>query len=381
MKKRMMYVYPWDLSEEGAARVTDNLRSAGLNAISLAASYHSGKFLRPHAPRRKVYFPEGGTAYFKPDAARYRRLRPQLARAAETYDAFREIERHAPDFPVTAWTVGLHNTRLGYDAPEFTAKNAYGDPLLNSLCPTQPEVRHYLTALCSDTAAQPAVTEIALETPGWQAFRHGHHHEFELIELPKRVEILLGMCFCGACRAGAAADGVDADGLARNTVAELDRFFASGDLPVTAPDTDHDWTAFLLWRAKTVAALVAEIRAELPRETGLAVIPTVQTPNELCWIEGSDLKYLTQAADRLEVPAYQCGPAAIQADAARVRADAGPDADIGFILRPTYPHLTDADQLAQAVRGLRELRPTSLSFYNYGHMRLESLDWIRGALA
>ena len=381
MKQRMMYVYPWDLLEEGAARVVDNLRSAGLNAISLAASYHSGKFLRPHAPRQKVYFPEGGTVYFQPDASRFRRLRPRVARIAQTYDAFRELERHAPDFSVTAWVVGLHNTRLGYDAPEFTAKNVYGDPLLNSLCPAQPEVRHYLTALCSEAAAQPAVAEIALETPGWQAFRHGHHHEFELIEMPERVEILLGMCFCAACRAGAAADGVDVSGLARNTVAELENFFANGIIPATAPETDPDWTAFLAWRAKTVETLVSEIRTEMPRETKLAVIPTVQTPNELCWIEGSDLKRLAHAANRLEVPAYQCGPSAIQADAARVRATAGPDADIGFILRPTYPHLTDGGQVAQAVRKLRELRPISLSFYNYGHMRLESLDWIRDALA
>ena len=92
MKQRMMYVYPWDLLEEGAARVVDNLRLAGLNAISLAASYHSGKFLRPHAPRQKVYFPEGGTVYFQPDASRFRRLRPRVARIAQTYDAFRELE-------------------------------------------------------------------------------------------------------------------------------------------------------------------------------------------------------------------------------------------------------------------------------------------------
>jgi hypothetical protein len=174
---------------------------------------------------------------------------------------------------------------------------------------------------------------------------------------------------------------VDVSGLTRNTVAELENFFANSDIPATAPETDPDWTAFLAWRAKTVETLVSEIRTEMPRETKLAVIPTVQTPNELCWIEGSDLQRLAQAANRLEVPAYQCGPSAIQADAARVRATAGPDADIGFILRPTYPHLTDAGQVAQAVRELRELRPSSLSFYNYGHMRLESLDWIRDALA
>lgn len=135
-----MYVYPCDLLGVGAIRVADNLRSTGLNGISLSASYHSGKFLRPHTHRKRLYFPEGGTVCFKPDVTRYRRLRSQLARAGETHDAFRDIERHAPDFSAAARTVGAHNKRLGYGAPEFTARSGNGDMLHNSLCPTQPQL-------------------------------------------------------------------------------------------------------------------------------------------------------------------------------------------------------------------------------------------------
>ena len=117
------------------------------------------------------------------------------------------------------------------------------------------------------------------------------------------------------------------------------------------------------------------------REQSLAVIPTTQTPNSLSWIEGSDLARLGEAADRLEVPVYQRGVGAIGDDAAFARETAGESADIGFILRPTFPHLADAREVAAAIASLRALNPSSISFYNYGHMRLIALDWIAAALA
>ena len=74
-----MYVYAWDLWQEGTATVAARLRDAGLNAVSLATAYHAGKFLRPHAPAGKVWFPEDGTVYFRPDLTRYGLLQPQAA--------------------------------------------------------------------------------------------------------------------------------------------------------------------------------------------------------------------------------------------------------------------------------------------------------------
>ena len=381
MTRHIMYLYPWDLRDEGAWVTAERLRVAGIDSVALATSYHSGKFLRPHSPKGKVYFPEGGTVYFQPNGSRYGRLTPQRAQLAEGYDALAELAQHAPDLKVTAWTVGLHNSRLGQAHPGLTAQTVYGDRLVNSLCPAQPEVQHYLMALCADTAAQEGVREIALETPGWQAFRHGHHHEFELIDLPVAVQTMLGTCFCAACRKGAREQGIDMGRLARTTTEQLDRFFATGARPATDPATDPDWLALHDWRAGTVADLVAGIRAALPEGVALAVIPTTQTPNSLCWIEGSDLSRLAAAADRLELPAYQCGVDDIASDAAEARAAAGAEAELGFILRPTFPHLTGAKDVAQAVQALRRLNPASVSFYNYGHFRLQSLDWIAAALA
>lgn len=381
MNRFSMYLYPWDLRDEGVETVIRRLRAAGINGATVAASYHHGKFLRPHAPRGKVYFPEGGTVYFEPELERYALLKPKQAGMAKDFDAFAELHKLAPDFAVTAWVVGLHNSRLGRLYPQAAVQTLFGDTLINSLCPAQPEARAYLRALCCDVARQPGVSEIALETPGWQAFRHGHHHEFELIDLPLAVQIILGTCFCGQCMGQAQAGGIDMQGLRADARQALEGFFETGELRGLDPCQDARWQALHTWRARTVTSLVSDLRADLPSSIKLAIIPTTQSPNSLCFIEGSDLGLLAKAADRLEVPAYQSGPAAIGTDAEAVRQAAGVGADLGFILRPSYPNLASEAEVRQAVAKLGALSPTSISFYNYGHLPLRSLDWVRAALA
>jgi len=281
--------------------------------------------------------------------------------------------------PVTGWTVGLHNTPLGQAHPDLVVRNAYGDPLWNALCPAQAEVRRYLVSLCADLADNHPIAEIAIETPGWQAYRHGHHHEFELIDLTPRAQVFLGMCFCDACVAGAGQAGIDASRLVRRTREELDRFFADGTEPQTDPLADPDWRAFLAWRADIVTGLVGEVRAAMPKSVELAVIPTTQSPNSLCWIEGSDLAALAKIA-RLEVPAYQSGVPAILSDVKATKAAAGPGAQLGYILRPTYPNLPSAGDVRTVVGEIGATGAASISFYNYGHLRLSSLDWIKSAI-
>lgn len=375
-----MYVYPWDLWHEGTASVADRLRGIGIDGIALATAYHAGRFLRPHAPRDRVYMPEDGTVYFRPDPALYGRLAPQVAAMVDAYDALVGLSRIAPDLSVAAWTVGLHNSRLGGAHPELVCQTPFGDPLVNALCPSQPEVRDYLVALCRDTAAQPGVAEVMVETPGFQTYRHGHHHEFELIDLSPGADALLGLCFCPACRDRARRWGLNSDTLAQRAQDLLTAFFSDGAAPLPDLRGDPDWQALVACRCDTVTSLVAEIRAALPAQIRLAIIPSVQTPNALCWREGSNLAALARACDRLEVPAYQRGPRDIAQDMTEVRAAAGKTAQVGFILRPTWPHVQGPAELAACIAAARANGTDRLSFYNYGHMRLQSLDWIAAAI-
>ena len=210
-------------------RIAERLAAAGATGVALSASYHSGRFVRPHGPD-KIVFPEGNTTYFRPDPRRYRRLVPQQAAMSREFDSFRALADGAPGLSVTAWTIGLT-----IPASAVSTRSCRPDGLWRSAgelaLPVAAGGAPLPSALGADTAAQPGVSEIALEAPGWQAFRHGYHHEFELIELPDPVKVMLGTCFCPACTERARGAGLDLDRLARRTRAELDAFFADGTPP------------------------------------------------------------------------------------------------------------------------------------------------------
>ena len=385
-----MYAYPWDLVDEGAGTALGRMRDCGINTVTLAASYHAGKFLRPHAPARRVYFPEDGTVYVRPRLERYGAIKPIPSRLVAERDMFAELAADMPDMGRVAWTVCLHNTALGTRHPEFTVRNCYGDSYPYSLCPAYPEVRQFVVTLCADMAERYELNGLALETPGFLPFDHGFHHEFFLLPMNRWASWLLGLCFSEGTIAAAEARGIDAERLRWQACASLDGFFAR---PEPVPDrvaaewwiadlvADPEWAVFLSWRCQLTADLVAEVRAALPKETTLAVIPTVQSPPAAAWSEGSDLGLLAGAADALEIPVYEPSAAAVALDARDARRRAGEDARINYILRPAWPDLANGVETAAAVRVLRESGLSGIAFYNYGHVALGALDRVREALA
>ena len=79
---RSMWTYAWDLLDLGFDTALGELRDrARLNCISLASSYHAGRFFQPRSPKRKAYFPEDGTIYFHPTSARWEgsAIQPKVA--------------------------------------------------------------------------------------------------------------------------------------------------------------------------------------------------------------------------------------------------------------------------------------------------------------
>src|SRR5688500_13955642 len=78
MSYRAVYAYAWDLAERPLKEIAAEVRGLGLDTITMAGSYHAGKFLRPRGKGGKVYFPEDGTVYFRPEIQRYGRIKPQV---------------------------------------------------------------------------------------------------------------------------------------------------------------------------------------------------------------------------------------------------------------------------------------------------------------
>jgi hypothetical protein len=390
-----MFAYPWDLAEEGLETVAGRLRGAGINTIVVAGSYHAGKFLRPHAPRSRVVFPDDGTVYFRPRLDRYREtpLRPAVNRLVEEHDVFAALaaRRRSIGLEVAAWMVGLHNTRLGTAHPEYVARSAYGDPYYYSLCPAHPEVRAYLLALLGDLASTYEVQYVVLETPGFLPYAHGFHHEFSLVPPDPWSSLLLALCFCPACLRRAADEGIDGGRVAASVREALEAFYAHPSLPQPSDlQAIHWWIADLLRDAElgaylrkridVVTSLVREIRAALPRSTQLSVIPSVNQPLALAWLEGADLPALAEHAEIVEILGYRVSPGEVGADTWWARRRVGARTRLHVALRPAHPDAPDEANLVSKARAIREAGADGVSFYNYGHIRLGHLAWIRRAL-
>jgi hypothetical protein len=385
-----IYAYPWDLADEGLDQALGRIRDTGVNTVTLAASYHAGKFLRPHGRSGKVTFLQDGMVYFRARPERYGHIKPRVHPMVDEFDGLAELQRAAPDLGRAAWVVCCHNTRLGEQHPEYVARNAFGDPYIYSLCPAHPAVRDYVVNLCSDLAHGYDLSAVVLETPGWQPYDHGDHPEFAMVPLDRRAKTLLSLCFADATRRAARAAGIDAERLQAQAREMLERQLAADEATpdATAIETwpadlvsDPEWSAFLNWRCRQVADLVTAVKAALPAGTALAVIPSVQRPAGDAWLEGCDLRLLAAAADTLEIPAYHATAEDVGRNAADVRRRVGDDAALNFILRPGHPDLGGGAQTVEAASKLRQVGMAGIAFYNYGLLPLPGFARIKAALA
>jgi hypothetical protein len=383
-----LYAYPWDVAEQPADAFAAELRSTGIDTLCLATAYHAGKFLRPHGAAGHVFFPEDGTVHCHIRPERYGAIRPRESGVAAAGDPFGRFAARR-DIGVTAWTVLLHNTRLGTEHPDATVRNAFGDIYPYSLCPANPDVQDYAVALCADIADRYPVRGLVLETPGWLPYRHGFHHEVFLMGANPWLDAQLGLCFCGHCVAGAQAAGIAAGALrgriaarvraylaaAQDTPAEMGQHWLAADLV-----NDPELGAFHRWRGGVVTGLVRRIRAAVRADAEIFVIPSVQRPSALAWLEGSCLSDLALAADGLELCLYEPGAAAVAADLCETRLRVG-DARLRAILRPGPPDSPSEENFAAKVAHLAGAGVDGIGFYNFGHFRRSHLGWIGRALA
>jgi hypothetical protein len=387
MTYRAIYTYPWDLADEGVEAVVREVERLGLDTITIAGSYHAGKFLRPHGLRSRVLFPEDGTVYFRPDPARYGTIAPIVSSLARDRDILRETA--STRMPVNVWLVLLHNTRLGERHPDSTVANAFGDRYVYSLCPSAPEVREYAVTLCRDVADNYPVTGLSLETPGFLPYAHGYHHEFAMVKPNRWLDSRLGLCFCDHCVAGATAAGIDARRLRETMAREVDEYLAgSVDFPDDMAEafwlsdvaTDGELSRFLTWRCGVVTSLVREIRAAVRTDATLAIIPSVARPTATAWYEGTDLRALAETAGIIEACFYESSADRIRADLADVQRRVGKKSVLRGIIRPGFPDLQRPDEVIAAARALRDAGVSGIAFYNYGHLRRHALATIADAI-
>ncbi|RAZ84606.1 hypothetical protein DPM33_31450 [Mesorhizobium hawassense] len=387
-----MWTYPWDIQDIGLETVERDLKQrAGLNMISLATSYHAGRFLQPRSPKRKAYFPEDGTIYFKPTAARWADLaiQPKVADViGEGGDVLGQLvrRREAGGPGVSCWTVCLHNTRLGMLYPQAVTRNAFGDPNYYNLCPSHVDARAYVRSLVADISHGYRPDRIELESPCFMGFAHEYHHEKDGVGLTPEDDFLLSLCFCPSCLDRAAKAGADGEA-ARKLVAQwivetCERAVPARrfpDFPAGGLDVFRPWPelhAYLVWRFEPVTSLVAELREVAHPATKVLVIDLKDG-----WLGGCDLAALGKVCDGAILCAYDMQPDDVGELLKAGRKALGAEKFLGTGYRLFYPEMSGPDVLAAKVKPARRPDIDGINFYNYGLVPAARLDWVGSALS
>jgi len=388
MSYKAIYTYAWDLAETGVSSAADEFRGLGLDTVTIAGSYHAGKFMRPHGKTGKVYFPEDGTVYFNADASRYGAIKPLANSLLGERDILRELTDKS-GMAVNVWLVLLHNTALGMAHPEAVVRNAFGDPYFYNLCPSAPEARAYAIGLAKDVTESYLVGGISLEAPGFTPYAHGYHHEFALMKSNPWLENQLGLCFCQHCVGGAEKAGIDARRFKAQVASDVSAYLDSDiDYPADMAEAfwradiaaDGDLRRYLDFRNGVVTSLVEDIRAAVRPDVDVAVIPSVARPTGGAWYEGSDLGALARSPGIIEACFYEPSAMRVKSDVFDIRRRMKGHGKLRGILRPSHPDLATKGEFLEAIHALRHGGVEELAFYNWGHLRRNNLAWIGEAL-
>lgn len=392
----LMWVYPWDLLDEGIEAALDVMRDrAGVTGINVAAVYHAGKFLHVHNPKRRVVFPKSGTLYFLPSRSWYGRLRLQPPvwpeAAAEFWPALRRATA-ARGMSLTAWVLCLHNSGIGTTYPDCTVENAYGDRIVTDLCPNHPDVRVYVVAVAADVAAHLEVDRLILESLEYMPFRHGYHHEVIGVPTGPTVDFLMSLCFCPHCHRAAESAEIDLAGIRGWVRRVLDTHFADPFGRQTTMRWDELRSAvdgafgrFLRLRQEVLTSLLRDTSTEVRRVSSarlgmLDFGPLYPNgPDGRAWENGVNLASNLPLVDEVHPTFYFTDPELHRSKASQYVGILAGQRPMIPAIRAILPQTGSRERLIEQLTPLAP-HAAGFSFYNYGFMPLPALGWIRDAV-
>lgn len=401
-----IFAFATDLHDEGIGTVLDAVTErAGLGGITVAAAYHHGRDVFPHNPARKVHFLEGGTVFFRADPDRYEgTLRPAVSRLAQEHDVFADL-RDAADrrsLRVQAWTVFLHNTRLGSQHPECAVRNAFGDTYVTDLCPANPDVRRYAVELAGDLMRY-RPDGILSESLHYHPLEHGFHHERYFIELGATARFLLGLCFCEHCLARAAEHGVDGEHVRAVAERHIQAAFDAppDDADVSEVDREEigslaagELGGYLDVRSAVVTSLAGDVASAADAGGGSLTFmdlsgavkgyetgrPEGDPAPSISWQLGVDVAGLARSCHGVEAIGYAQDVERLRFDLTAYQELVGGESSLSVALRPMAPDCDSVENLASKLALCEELGLQRADLYHYGFMRLSTLDRIGGAV-
>ena len=393
-----MWTYPWDIKDEGIEKVVKFAKSdLGLTSLSVTALYHSGKFLLPRNPRRRVYFPEPGAAYFRPTPELYEGLRLQplvssLVQEGDFYPLIREAcQKVGLNFE--AWVLAFHNSGLGWQHPECCQRNAYGDIYPYALCPSNPHCQEYLKALVTDLVTNYEPDAVSVESPNYIGYLHGMHHEATPTNYGELEVFLLSLCFCDSCRKMAQEAGIEVDDLQHWIRESLDRrlnedSFSQEWMKKNMEDLygllmyRSDLMDFVRARQRVVISIMRDLKAICEkRGAKLFTIASIfSRPSNRSWTEGTHLPELADLVDALAILCYYPTPTEVYDDL-RFAVSVVPDKGKLMVgLMASMPTASSKGVLLGQVSAAKALGISKFGFYNYGFIDSHRLPWVAEAV-
>ncbi|PZG03197.1 hypothetical protein, partial [Nonomuraea aridisoli] len=193
------YLYPWDVVGDPTAPA--RLADLGVQAVALAASYHSTRAATPYHPAHRVLDVPYPAVYLPIRPSSWGRLVPAAPTwtPADAYLQARDALK-AAGLQVHAWTVLTHNSHLGAANSDLVVRNAFGDPYPYALCPAHEDVIEYCEHLVTEVLELAEPDGLILEACGPMGFAHQSVHEKTSGADWTPVDTdLLSLCFCAAC--------------------------------------------------------------------------------------------------------------------------------------------------------------------------------------
>ncbi len=383
-----MWAYPWDMLDDGVDDVTRRMRDdIGLDAVSVATSYHSVEQLRPHTKGARMFSTLEGGVYFQPDAELWRdvSLQPAVAPMAVSTNPLAEICAAADHagLKVESWTVCLHNSHLGRQNPTACERNVFGDLYAPHLCPSNPHVREYITTLCGDLATNYGLYAIELESLSFGGYGHFHGHSKVGLELGGVGRFLMSLCFCDSCRAVGEVADVDMHAVEETVRQELLAIFEHGGpgipgKPVLVRDVleEHPALAALVDARREVITSLTQRVKEAVGDTFLVSMQIGDTA-----VGGWDADEMAEIADAIELLCYTAKPDVVEAMVSAASSERCQPDDLIVGLSAYTPHTPSSRTLVRNVRQALRMGVRGFSFYNYGIMPERNLAWVREAVS
>lgn len=381
-----IWTYPWTLKSEGVDAACERLSAMGFDGLNLASHYHSVRGLQPRLPDA-MFERQAGGCWFDPTPEEFAGtpIDPPVNRIAGSDDPLAEIVDTASDhgLDVNAWTVLMHNSRLGSGNPAYRVQTAHGDAHDNILCPSHPAVREYYASVVRSIVDR-GVAEVQLEGLGYQSVFHGHGsnfgHDKRMVLTSETEDALASQCFCDGCREAATDHPVDLDA-ARERVRELlaESFAAPHtDPPVLGALVAEDPILAELFdfRATVVTQFLKRLReaaGDVPINY-FAGNGFVGSQNESAWSAGVRFPDIEPLIDRATAICYVGAPEAAVSQARTLARNLDVPTDAGITLDPSI--IDSEEQLRSIVDALRDTVPGQIAIYHHSFLTEAQLGWL-----